>query len=41
MQPGERQPHAMDAALDCAWQAPGVKEVVNRIVMIPDDANGS
>lgn len=26
---------AMDAALDCAWQAPGVKEVVNRLTMIP------
>jgi osmotically-inducible protein OsmY len=32
---------ALDAALDCAWQAPGVKEVVNRIVMIPDDPKGS
>jgi osmotically-inducible protein OsmY len=27
---------AMDAALDCAWQAPGVNEVVNRLTMIPD-----
>jgi osmotically-inducible protein OsmY len=26
---------AMDAALDCAWQAPGVNEVVNQLVMIP------
>jgi osmotically-inducible protein OsmY len=31
---------AMDAAVDCAWQAPGVNEVVNRLVMIPDVSNG-
>jgi osmotically-inducible protein OsmY len=31
---------AMDAAEDCAWQAPGVNEVVNRLVMIPDATNG-
>jgi len=31
---------AMDAALDCAWQAPGVQEVINRLVMIPDPKDG-
>jgi osmotically-inducible protein OsmY len=30
---------AMDAAMDCAWQAPGVNEVINRLTMIPDLAN--
>ena len=30
---------AMDAAVDCAWQAPGVQEVVNRLIMIPETTN--
>jgi osmotically-inducible protein OsmY len=32
--------NAMDAALDCAWDAPGVNEVINRLTMIPDPAEG-
>jgi osmotically-inducible protein OsmY len=27
---------AMNAATDCAWQAPGVNEVINRLTMVPE-----